>query len=1360
MLTRFLPLLLFFTLTTEGARNNMHLGEEDGLTNNYIMDVAQDRNGFVWVSTESGLHRFDGTSFLPFKKGGDASPAANELNRLYADTVANVLWIATQRHGLSRLDCSTYRFTHYDVDPENPDAIGSCGITDVSPASDGKLWVSTYTDGLDLLDPATGKFTHFNSRTVKGWPDDHIWTAEEYDGSVYIGHVTNGFSIFNPSTGSLRNYRHNPDQPSSIAGDEVRTIYPDLNGNIWLGTDRGLSLFNPASGTFTNFRHSAADPGSLISDRIYHITRTSDNRLWISTENGGVSVLDLRDLSTLSPDRISFTNLGPRPGAKFRRDTNEVSNKTVHCVFEDSFGNIWIGTYGDGIDLICHRELPFTRIHTGSVPMSVSADPVMALCASGDSLLVGHDGDGVEILSGSGLPVSFKAENSPLRDNSVLSIFKDSRGNIWIGTYAGGVHLIKAGTHTLTDVSPTSSTDIRCFAETPGGHILAGTGYGIIDYSPGGESFTTIYARDGKINDEWIRSLLVRRDGSVWVGSFGGGVSVYSPTFVKLHYADVGTGLHSNTVNHLSEGPGGFVWAATGDGVARMKTDATVDTIIGTYEGLSDANVRAITHDRAGDIWMSTATGISRLSADGRISNYGHADGIEGADFTGGCVATGEDGRISFGSHFGIYTFLPRASSPTENLPAPTITAITVYTSGKQESETEIFAPQGPLEFPHDRSTLRFTFNILDPALAKAVDYSYRIEGIDSRWYPAGDSGEVIARNVSPGTYVLTVRASLRNRPDIFSETSLEFTVRPPLWATWWAKMIYAILILLAIFFGFRFYKNRLSLEYALDLERKNSHHEQELNAERMRFFTNITHELRTPLTLILGPLDDLRSDKSISSTHARKINVIHKSAERLLNLINTILEFRRTETQNRALSVVRGDVSRIVADLGQRYRELNSNPAITVSTEIEQGDFTIWHDPEIITIIIDNLLSNACKYTVKGNVTLRLYHTVESGVPFTEISVSDSGIGIGEEALRHIFDRYYRDRSAETRMGTGIGLALVYNLVKIHKGEIFAESEPGKGSVFRFRLHTDNNYPLTPRRQEEKGEDRQAAIDDERTEETPAPGRIKVLVVEDNIDIINYVRDALSPIYDVEAATDGAEGLKAVRRDPPDIIVTDIMMPNMDGMTMVRTLKSDPATDHIPIIIVTAKIADDARREAYESGADSFLTKPFSSGLIRSRIKNIIDIRQSLARAAIGCGTAPERDSSATPGHGHTGDEATQVIVSDMGKGDAEFMRKVEEIITANISSETLDVGFIAAGMCMSHSTLYRKVKGISGMTVAGLIRRLRARRAAELLRTGKYTVSEIVYMVGMGSPANFRQCFKAEYGVTPSAYAEGNNN
>ncbi len=1338
-------LFLILAVAASGAELSLiHLDRGRNISNNYIMGFAQDRKGYIWVSTESGLNRFDGTAFRQFKRN-NSDIGADALNKLYADKADDILWIATQRRGLDRLDLDTYKYTHFRHTDADPGSIASDGVTAVAPANDGGLWVATYTDGLDYLDKKTGTFSHFNSRTVDGWPGDKLWNVcADNSGNVYLAHVEKGFSVFNPHTKKIRNYRHNSSDPGSLPSDQARAVFIDSNHNIWVGTDKGLALFSPLEGSFTTFRHSPVNDRSLVSDRVLDISQTSDGRLLVATENGGLSILDTSEKALHSLDSLEFENFTSQADSPLR-----LSNKTVQTVFCDSFGNIWAGTYGDGIDVLSPHKGAFETYSSTSAPFDLPSSPVMSICAYADTLWVGTDGKGAVLYGPEGKIANF----DNLGDNAILAIHRDPDGNVWFGTYGGRVFRLPPGASKADYIMNGGVADIRSFADIPGGGILIGHGQGITAITADGS--TRHFSDPGSHDkEELVRALLFDSSGRLFVGSFGQGLSVYSPEGRLIKKFNDWSGLPSNEVTYLAEDPRHNILVATAEGLMYIRPDLEPDTANIAVRHLAKVRIASVEIDDADRIWISTDDGITLLTPDSIVRDFRSAYQSNLTDFSRGASGHTGDGRIFFGSHYGVSSFLPSVIDNSSHVPSPVFTAVTLFNSFSDTEKIEYVLDDG-VNVPYDQNTIRVSFGILDPAEADAVDFRYRFAGKDSRWYPCTNRSNLILSNLPAGKYKLALQAVSRDGSGESEVSYLDITVTPPLWATWWAKLIYFLLAAALIAFLVNIYKNHMRLEYDLTLERRNSRHQQELNAERMRFFTNITHELRTPLTLILGPLEDLKSEPALPEKFRRRVTAINRSANRLLDLINTILEFRKTETQNRGLRVSHGDMSKLVKEIGLRYKELNTNNSLTIDTEVEAGDYHLWFDPEIVAMIVDNLMSNACKYTNSGKVTLRLHHTEESGVPFTEISVADTGIGMGEDTLKHIFDRYYRDRStAETRLGTGIGLALVNNLVRLHEGEIFADSEYNRGSEFRFRLHTDNAYPSAERRDtpflSDVSEQPSAEVGDTKAVQD---SRETVLVVEDNDEIIEYIRDTLSDEYDVVAASNGENGLKIAKDKNPDIIITDIMMPGMDGISMIRNLKKDNDTEYIPVIIVTAKTADDARREAYEAGADSFITKPFSSKVLRSRIHNILQTRHNLALNILGRTAEDTTNADAGVGSKH----ADEALVSEMSQADTEFVAKVGSIIKDNIASDTLDVAFIADKMCMSHSTLYRKVKSITGLTIARLIRRERARFAAELLSTGKYTVSEISLMVGMGSQANFRQCFKEEFGVTPSEYRKG---
>lgn len=706
-----------------------------------------------------------------------------------------------------------------------------------------------------------------------------------------------------------------------------------------------------------------------------------------------------------------------------------------------------------------------------------------------------------------------------------------------------------------------------------------------------------------------------------------------------------------------------------------------------------------------------------------------------------------------FGSTNGLCYFTPSNILEKRQSPKATIGKITIFEPlvSENSNETEIsLINKESVQLKYLQNSFNISFNIQDYSLNERVEYAYMLKGLENSWYTVKDPNNVTFRNLPPGKYEFMIKTRIRNQEWSDEISSIEIIIAPPLWLSWWAKLLYVISGVGLLFTGLWAYKRKLNLEYLYESEKKSHEQEQELNDERLRFYTNITHELRTPLTLILGPLEDLVKSNTLSSKDHHRISVIHQSAVRLLNLINQILDFRKTETQNKRLCVTKGNLTNVVYEVGLKYKELNSKPDIQILIEIEEENMFLFFDKEIITMILDNLISNALKYTDKGYIRIRTEWVTENGIRYAQLSVEDTGYGIGKEALAHIFERYYQESGEHQASGTGIGLALVKNLVKLHEGDIQVKSLPDVGTTFYLRLLADNTYP-----QALHGEDMHTEKQDIKEEEsTIKPEVIEpdknarpiILVVEDNADIRDYIADSFTDLYEIKTAANGKEGLQIATDCIPDIIVSDIMMPVMNGVVMCQKLKADIRTSHIPVILLTAKDSITDKEEGYQVGADSYLTKPFSASLLQSRISNLLTQRRLLSERFAIRPEKPERQSM---------EEKRAIITESMNKLDKEFLDKITNTITKGLAAaENIDITVLSNVMCMSSSTLYRKVKALTGMSTNEYIRKIKMQLAEKYLLEGKYSISEIAFKVGINSNVYFRQCFKEEFGMSASDY------
>ena len=1311
------------------------LGVEDGMSSNYVVSVTQDKKGYLWIATESGLNRFDGRQFNIYTKN-NSGLSGNELNVVLADPYENKVWIGTQRDGLCYFDYETETISRI---PATGNYMLSNDITDLSVAADSGLWITHYHFGVDYYDRKTKLFTPYSSKNVKGLEGNNWVSKEDGNGNLYIGHHLRGLSIVSLKDRTAKNYQHDPNNPYSIPDNEVRALCIDKNKNVWVGTNNGLALFNPQSEKFITFKHIEGNENSLLSDQILDIKQMKDGTLWICTNMGGVSILNLRENTFISPEKITFSNI------TVTNDNHGLSGPNARSIIQDSFGNIWIGNYRGGVDFISYAQPLFNTIaYTIEKQGKINNKQVWGLWADNHQIWLGGEGELGIYEKGK------KTKNFSLHEcrrhpqTHIIVIYQDKQERLWLGTYKNGILLYTPKDGRITRIGDKGSEflDICSFSEDINGKIWIGTQTGIYSYFNNQLSYEK--ELNAQLPDIMVHGIIRDKNGKLWVGTFGKGVVVFDEDDKKLYNFTTDHSFPSNAVNYMMEDSRKRILVATREGIIIFKdvSQPNVFVSFGAKEGLENTQVRAIQEDHDGYIWISTNGGISRLDEKNkRFYNYNYHDGIPMGDFMDGSTCITPDGTLFFGSQNGACYFNPRElSSPREVSPV-TITQFFIYNKQTESRDTRLPVPISNriVELPYNQNTFNISFNVLDYTQSSQVEFSYMLEGLENAWYSTQGDNQVTFRNIPHGNYVFKVKTRFRNQEWNENAAQLTVVIAPPLWLTWYAKLGYVILFIFALYALLRFYKRKLDLESSLEVERKQSLNKQELNEERLRFYTNITHELRTPLTLILGPLEDLLSDATLSPKHANKISIIHDSATRLLNLINRILEFRKTETQNRKLSVVKGDLGQLVQEVGLRYKELNPNNKVNYHIHIETEDTEIFYDADMITIILDNLMSNAAKYTSEGDITLSLRSVEENQIKYTEISVSDTGHGIDAEALPHIFDRYYQAKSKYQASGSGIGLALVKGLSELHEGILKVESTVDAGTTFTLRLPTENTYPNAIHTQHDM-EKKPMDAEETTITDTPTENHPIVLVVEDNTDIREYIRSSFTELYEVITAKDGKEGWELAQARIPNIIVSDIMMPVMDGIELCKRIKEDMRTSHIPVILLTAKDSLQDKEEGYASGADSYLTKPFSAKLLHSRINNLLETRKKIASLLALADIQPKQESA----------------VSSLNKLDNEFLQKITQIIEENLEMEKMDIAFIADKMCMSHSTLYRKIKGLTDMSANEFIRKVKMRKGVELLMSGQYTISEIAYMIGFSSVAYFRQCFKDEYGMSPSDYVK----
>ena len=1314
-----------------------NIGIGNGLSNNYIFDLTIDKRGFVWVATEAGVNLISGNTVTVFnnsRRNSANTVIGNEIRSLFYDLQTDQVFIGTES-GLSIYHYESQTFRNFT--PQ--DGLASPGINDIAGDSKGGAWLFMSNGRVQHINCSTYKLSELELDTLFSIRSGY----DDGNGHLYLGHIRNGLSIVDLNNKRRKHLVNTEGDLTSLPGNNVRSICQDKMMNIWIGTDHGMALYNPATDRFVKVTHQ----NGFLDDNVFCIKELSDHRLWIASDMGGISLFDLEQVSVPNKKNEHLT---------YYEDAEvKLSSINTRCLAQDEFGNIWVGNYSTGIDFIAANKPIFNTLHY--VTREGQAKRIYGICSdSDDNVWLGGE-DELSLFNGGRLLQSWPIVKGKRRSHSfVMCIMADSQGNVWLGMEDDGVIKFNRKSQTFERIDIGNPVlDIRSFCEDSDGKIWIGNEYGVYSFLNGHVSNEP--SLNKLLHNPVVTTVLQLPDGRMLFTTLGMGMFFYDPKKGDAQHYGIKDGMPSYNINHAIVDDNSSLWIGTYKGLVCIPDISKPDEmyVYDEQQGLADCHIRALQTDRHGRIWLSTYTGLACFDTQKkRFYNFNHSNNIPSGSFVGRSATTTSDGTMYFGSPSGVCYFNPQLLNNSQKVSTPQIVLCEAFTPTGEEMEINSLIPDkyNCINAEYKQNTLRIAYTVSDYSQTDNVEYSYLMKGLSDEWYYIDDNHSVTFRGLAPGKYTFCLRAKLRNQDwNTATTTEININIAPPLWLTWWAKVLYALAVAGLIVYYFRSYKRKLKLESSLQLAQRENLQKEELHEERLRFFTNVTHELRTPLTLIVGPLQDLVDDKRLPEACHNKVEMINKSAERLQNLINDILEFRKTETQNRKLCVAKGDLKALVKETGQYFKDLNRNPKLSVYILVNPAVPDVYFDSEVITTVISNLLSNAMKYTPQGKINLILNTNGDR----TEITVADTGYGIAKDALPHIFDRYYQAKGKHQASGTGIGLALVKSLADLHEAELRVESKQGEGSKFTFSILTDNAYPNALHKVDEQDESQeQSAVKwESSTEDLPAAEanqdeRPTLLVVEDNDQIRQYIADSLGEDYRIIQAENGLTGVSAAIEWIPDIIVSDIMMPEMDGIALTKTLKEDIRTSHIPIILLTAKDSLDDKEEGYDSGADSYLTKPFTAKLLNSRIQNLLNSRRRLAEQMILRNMSGSNQEITELADEHSLQDTEPV----MSKLDQEFMSKLNGLILDNLLKVDIDMAFLTDKMAMSHSTFYRKVKALTGMTAVEYIRKMKLKRSMVLLQSGEYNVTEAAMMAGFNNQGHFRDSFKKEFGVNPS--------
>lgn len=1259
----------------------INFNQTNGLKNGHINDFTIDKDGYIWIGTNSGTSRFDGQRFQHMEN------TASMVTKTLYDPEAHIIYLATGT-GLEILDCRTCSISTV---PEILNTVTSLHY------GTSCIWVGNRYGQLYSIDKKTRAVTIHSPDLFQDLPNSFLSICEfgEY---LAIGHIAEGFSLLNISTGKVTRFIHDPDDPNSLPGNKVYALFHDSASRLWLGTNKGLALFNPDNSTFSIFRYDSKDRGSIISDNVKYITELSDNKLWIGTDVGGISVLDLGQIRYGFTGKVRFVNI------ESTENEYGLSSKNIRSIGEDKYGNIWVAHYGNGLDCIPKKGGLFHSIPYKNTEHSNINKPISSLAFDDEGNLWMGTYNEVVVLKNKQIIRKYPLESHISRSNALVYTILHDGDFVFLGLYDHGLLRLNKKDGSITKLSIGSDVDVNHLWKDHDNSIWIGTKTGIVHLSQTPEN---------KIIDipkpmQGISSYGFTRDseGRLWIGGYGVGMCILSEDYSTLHTIRETRG--SNSIIHQIhlDREKNEVWIAAKGGMHKINVSGNPDTFktYGMKDGMIDSYVRALCTDRNGNIWFSTDIGISMIETNtGKIRNYGIEHGVVKGNYIDGASAISpDDGSIWFGSQGGLCYFHPDIIL-TNNL-----------TSEIDIHEFNGIPYNGDFIRLNHKNRLNIRFGMKDFVQNNRVEYAYRLNGTDNDWIEIGTRSEVELLNLPWGHNTLHVKAyPIGEEWRHTSEHSFEFYVYPPFLCRWYCIVLYIVLAILTLFSIIRSHNERFKEKAMLEIER-----------DKQDFFTNITHELRTPLTLITGPLDDLAEDASIPTDIHSRIAIIRKSADQLLELVNRLLEMRRAESFNKKLSLSPTNPSSLIQEIGVQFKELNKNKEFEFIIDVPKSDIFYEVDKNIVRTILNNLLGNAVKNTDTGFIRLKLeYINMKSENSEMLISVTDTGCGIPHDQIEKIWGYMYQIENSRQLTGSGIGLPLVKSLAELHGGKVSVRSVPGKGSTFYISIpvqvsSTTNGCPSN--------------------DKSIASEKI-MLIIEDNTDICEYISDNFRNDYTTLCACDGSEGLMLARKHIPDIIITDLMMPGMNGFELIRAVRNDITISHIPIIVLTAKDQADDRQEAYELGVDSFITKPFNTSLLRSRINNILDRRRReikrLVTKSLNEGFPIKKES-----------------MENITRLDREFLNDFTKIVHENLSNASLDLTFMQEHFHMSHSTLYRKVKGLTGLSVNGYIRKIRLNMALKMLQEEGTNVSETAYSCGFNDISYFISCFKNEFGSTPS--------
>ena len=1316
-----------------------HLEVSDGLSNNSVNTICKDRDGFMWFGTATGLNRYDGYTFKIYQH------AENDPGSLPDNYITDIVempdgrfWVNTGRGYVlfdKEQDCFITDVTGFMKNLESggvPEQVfvDREGNTCLSVAGEGYY---RYKEGGKRL---------FFSYVEHSLPEHGVTQIAECSDGLLLIYNTGLLVCLDRATLAIK-WKSDEIKKYIPAGKTIEfSLFVDRDNCIWAYSLMGIWAYD--CGT-KSWRTDLTAIWSSRPDVIIHaVAQDIEGRIWVGKDYDGIDVLEKETGKVTS--LVAHDDNG-----------RSLPHNTIYDLYADRDGIMWVGTYKKGVSYYSESIFKFNMYEWGDITCIEQADE--------NRLWLGTNDHGILLWNRStGKAEPFWRDAEGQLPNPVVSMLKSKDGKLWVGTFNGGLYCMdgsRVRSYKEGAGNALASNNVWALVEDDKGRIwIASLGGGLQCLEPVSGTFETYTSSNSALLENNVTSLCWVDNNTLFFGTANQGVGMMdmrTREIKKIQGQSGNVKLSNDAVNHVYKDSRGLVWIATREGLNVYDTRRHVFLDLSPVAEAKGNFIAAITEDQERNMWVSTSRKVIRVTvaSDGKGSYlfdsraYNSEDGLQNCDFNQRSIKTLHNGIIAIGGLYGVNVFAPDHIRYNKMLPNVMFTGLSLFDEavkvgqsygGRVLIEKELNDVEN-VEFDYKQNIFSVSFASDNYNLPEKTQYMYKLEGFNNDWLtlPLGVHN-VTFTNLAPGKYVLRVKAINSDGYVGIKEATLGIVVNPPFWMSWWAYLLYAVGLVIVLFLArYRMLKREREKFHLQQIENEVAKNE-EINNMKFRFFTNVSHELRTPLTLIISPLEGMLKETT-DELQSTRLQLMYRNAQRLLHLVNQLLDFRKGEMSTHQLSLSEGDIISYVHSVCNSFLLMADKKHIQFSFFSGIDTFSMAFDADKVGKIVMNLLSNAFKFTPEGGrVTVMIEHV--AGTPdILEIKIADTGIGISDVDKEHIFERFYQagHKGVEETTGNGIGLSLVRDFVTLHEGEVKVFDNIGMGSVFVIQFpvkHVETQVQLPEETGMPAGDEEDKEMKEEAREETERKNFPLLLIVDDNEDFRIFMRYSLELQYRVKLAVNGKEAWEMMQEELPDLVISDVMMPQMDGNELCRLIKQDKRTAHIPVILLTARQNTEAKLEGLQTGADDYVTKPFNMTILVLRIRKLIELSRYHRVTQGMIDPAP-----------------SEIVITSL---DEKLIEKAIKYVEDNMSRTELSVEELSRELGMSRVHLYKKLLQITGKTPIEFIRVIRLKRAAQLLRESQLHVSEVAFEVGFNNPKYFSRYFKDEFGVLPSVYQE----